>query len=78
MILQKWGIVPDKIINLEIRKSQSFQRMQVYATGINQTLYDKDLDKVLEKMWAEFTTNSRQVDETFGKYIYHYDMDNKN
>jgi hypothetical protein len=46
--------------------------MSVYCMGINQTLYDKDLDKVMEKMWLEFDTNSKEVAKTFGKFVYEY------
>lgn len=29
-------------------------------------------------MWVEFETNSREVNSVFGRYVYHYDMNNKN
>lgn len=76
-MLQKWAIVPDKIVSMAIRKSSSRQRMVAQCQSINGTLPEWELEQITNRMWLQFETNNREVLQTFGNFVFHYDMNNK-
>lgn len=46
MMLQKWGIVPDRIISSMNRKKQILQRMSVQLLSSNQNVLDVEVEEL--------------------------------
>lgn len=77
MALQKWGIVPDKIMSLEHSKSKSISRFHDVITSTNSGLEESERQAVAQRMWTSFETHYREVTETFKDFIWHCKVDDR-
>ena len=75
--LQKMGIIPDKFINLSIRKHNALARIKQNLVATNQDVYGDLADEVAERMYQEWEVNHNAVTETFNQFIYNMDCTDK-
>ena len=75
--LQKMGIIPDKFINLSIRKHNALARIKQNLVATNQDVYGDLADEVAERMYQEWEVNHNAVIETFNQFIYNMDCTDK-
>ena len=75
--LQKMGIIPDKFINLEVRKHTSLSRIKQNLVAINQDIYGDTADEVAERVYQEWQVNANAVIDTFSQFIYNMDCADK-
>ena len=75
--LQRMGVIPDKFINLEIRKHNALARIKQNLVSTNQDVYGDEADNVAEQMYQEFEINQRAVLETFNQFVYTLDCSEK-
>ena len=59
--LQKMGIIPDKFINLEIRKHNSLARIKQNLVATSQDIYGDQADEVADRMYQEYDINMAAV-----------------
>lgn len=78
MMLQKWGVVPDRIISSVNRKKQIMQRMQVQCLSSNQNIGEEEIPEITKRMFAQYESNHKEVLETFGEFVFKYDITGKN
>jgi adenylate kinase len=78
MMLQKWGVVPDRIISSSNRKKQIMQRMQVQCLSSNQNIGEEEVPEITKRMFAQYESNHKEVLETFGEFVFKYDIKGKN
>jgi adenylate kinase len=77
LALQKMGIVPDKFVHLGVSQAQSLSRLRANCAEVNQSLYGKELEDVGMSLYREWDVNQREVNNTFNKFIYFYDCNEK-
>ena len=75
--MQKMGIIPDKFINLSIRKHNALARIKQNLVATNQDVYGDLADEVAERMYQEWEVNHNAVIETFNQFIYNMDCTDK-
>lgn len=75
--LQKMGVIPDKFINLEIRKHNSLARIKQNLVSTSQDVYGDQADEVSERMYMEWEINHAAVLETFNQFVYTMDCADK-
>ena len=75
--LQKMGIIPDKFVNVNIKKHNSLQRIKQNIVNTNQELYGDGADEVVAKVYSEHEMNMKAVCETFNQFIYQCDATEK-
>lgn len=63
--LQRMGIIPDKLINLNIRKHNSLARIKQNLVATSQDVYGDMADEIAERMFQEYEINMNSVCETF-------------
>ena len=63
--LQKMAIVPDKFININIRKHQALTRIKSVVGNINTAIYGQELDEIANQCYEEYEMNMAGVIETF-------------
>ena len=68
--LQRIGIIPDKMINLNIRKHNSLARIKQNLVATSQDVYGDMADEIAERMYQEYEINMASVVETFNQFIY--------
>lgn len=75
--LQRMGIIPDKLINLNIRKHNSLARIKQNLVATSQDVYGDMADEIAERMFQEYEINMNSVCETFNQFIYQMDCQDK-
>lgn len=71
------GIIPDKLINLNIRKHNSLARIKQNLVATSQDVYGDMADEIAERMFQEYEINMNSVCETFNQFIYQMDCQDK-
>lgn len=71
------AIVPDKFININIRKHQALTRIKSTVGSINTAIYGQELDDVAMKCYEEYEMNMKGVIETFNQFIFQYECGDK-
>ena len=71
------AIIPDKIINLNVKKHNSLARIKQNLIATSQDVYGDMADELAERMFSEYEINMAAVIETFNKFIYHMDCSDK-
>ena len=59
------GIIPDKFINLKIRKHTSLARIKQNLVAASQDIYGDMADEVAERIYEEYDINMNTVMDTF-------------
>ena len=67
------SIVPDKLINLEIKKFTSIAKIKQNITAINQDIYGDAADIVADNHYDEQLVAMGGVKEVFGRWLYTLD-----
>ena len=75
--LQRMGIIPDKIINLNVKKHNSLARIKQNLIATSQDVYGDMADELAERMYVENEINMNAVQETFNQFIYTMDCQDK-
>mmetsp|Transcript_20836 Transcript_20836/g.25529 ORF Transcript_20836/g.25529 Transcript_20836/m.25529 type:complete len:240 (-) Transcript_20836:589-1308(-) len=75
--LQRMGIIPDKFIDLQIRKHTSLARIKQNLVAASQDIYGDMADEVAERIYEEYEINMKAVTETFNQFIYEADCTEK-
>jgi adenylate kinase family enzyme len=68
--LQKLGIVPDKIIHMEVNKPVTLARVKANLLAANSPLYGPELDEVAEQAVEEYQLHLKGVSKAFEGFIY--------
>ena len=63
--LQKMGVIPDKFINLKIRKHTSLARIKQNLVAASQDIHGDMADEVAERIYEEYDINMNTVMDTF-------------
>jgi len=71
------GVIPDKFIDLQIRKHTSLARIKQNLIATNADVYGEMADEVAERMYQEHEINMNAVTETFNQFIYKMDCADK-
>jgi adenylate kinase family enzyme len=77
LALQKIGVIPDKFILLEIKKSTSLTKVKNNLIAANTTLYGPELDEVANQALDEYDLHIRGVRSAFKGFIYEYNAIDK-
>lgn len=77
LALQQLGIVPDKIIKMEVASAVTAARVKSNLLTANSALYGPELDEVSEQAVEEYKLHMRGVKAAFGNFIYEYDIEDK-
>jgi len=71
--LQRMCIIPDKFINLDIKKHTSLARIKQNLVSASADIYGDMADEVAERIYNEFDINMKAVLDTFNQFIYTID-----
>ena len=71
------AIIPDKLINLEVKKHNSLARIKQNLIATSQDVYGDMADELAERMYSEYEINMNAVNETFNQFIYNMDCSDK-
>jgi adenylate kinase len=75
--LQKIGVIPDKFILLEIKRSTSITKVKNNLIAANTTLYGPELDEVANQALEEYDLHVKGVKSAFQGFIYDYNAIDK-
>lgn len=75
--LQKIGVIPDKFILLDVKKSTSITKVKNNLIAANSTLYGPELDEVANMAIDEYDLHIRGVKSAFNGFIYEYSATDK-
>jgi adenylate kinase len=75
--LQKIGVIPDKFILLDVKKSTSITKVKNNLIQANSTLYGPELDEVANQAIEEYDLHVRGVKSAFNGFIYEYNATDK-
>ena len=75
--LQKLGVVPDKIILLDVQPSFTVARIKNNMLAANSTLYGPELDEVADQGVEEYKLHIKGVKSAFQGFIYDYESCDK-
>lgn len=75
--MQRLGVVPDKIVHLNIRQQQSLRRIEEKANQVSADLYGEPIIKLARELYAEYEMNVNAVRDSFKQFIYEYDADER-
>lgn len=70
--MQKIGVIPDKFILLEVKRSTSITKVKNNLIAANTTLYGPELDDVASQAVDEYDLNVKGVKTAFKGFIYEY------
>ena len=71
------GIIPDKFINLKIRKHTSLARIKQNLVAASQDIYGDMADEVAERIYEEYDINMNTVMDTFNQFVYTIDCSDR-
>jgi len=77
LALQKMGIVPDRLIHLNVKPSASLARLKNNLIGINQALYGPELEELANQCLQEYELNMRGVRSAFNQFIFDHNATDK-
>jgi len=77
LALQRIGIIPDKFVLLNVKKSASLARIKNNLIAINQTLYGPELEDLAVQCLQEYELNLRGVREAFNQFIFEHSAEDK-
>jgi len=66
-------IIPDKFINLDIKKHTSLARIKQNLVSASADIYGDMADEVAERIFGEYDINMKAVLDTFNQFIYTID-----
>ena len=75
--LQKIGVIPDKFILLEIKRSTSITKVKNNLIAANTALYGPELDEVANTALQEYDLHVKGVLDAFKGFIYEYNAIDK-
>jgi adenylate kinase len=75
--LQKIGVIPDKFILLEVKKSTSITKVKNNLIANNSTLYGPELEEVANSALQEYELHINGVKSAFKGFIYEYNAIDK-
>lgn len=75
--LQRMGVVPDRLINLTIKKHNSLARIKQNLVATSQDVYGDMADEIAERMYEEYELNSNAALSTFRQFVYDMDCSDK-
>jgi adenylate kinase family enzyme len=75
--LQKIGVIPDKFILLEVKRSTSITKVKNNLIAANTTLYGPELDEVAGQAIDEYDLNVKGVKTAFKGFLYEYNAIDK-
>lgn len=70
--LQKIGVIPDKFILLDVRRSTSVTKVKNNLIAANSSLYGPELDQVANQALDEYELHIKGVKSAFKGFIYEY------
>lgn len=70
--LQKIGVIPDKFILLDVKRSTSITKVKNNLIANNSTLYGPELEEVANQALEEYDLNIKGVKSAFKGFIYEY------
>ena len=71
------GVVPDRLINLTIKKHNSLARIKQNLVATSQDVYGDMADEIAERMYEEYELNSNAALSTFRQFVYDMDCSDK-
>jgi adenylate kinase len=77
LALQKIGIIPDKFILLDVKKSTSITKVKNNLIANNSTLYGPELEEVASQAVDEYDLHIKGVKSAFKGFIYEYNAVDK-
>lgn len=77
LALQKMGIVPDRMILLNVKQSASLARLKNNLISINQSLYGPELEEIANSCLQEYELNMRGVKSAFNQFIFEHNAMDK-
>lgn len=77
LALQEMGIVPDKIIKLDVKAATSVARIKKNLLDANSPLYGPELDEVAEQAIEEYNLHMKGVKKAFDGFVYEYGASDK-
>jgi len=75
--LQKLGVIPDKFILLDVKRSASITKIKNNLIAANTILYGPDLDEVANSAMEEYDLHIKGVRSAFKGFIYEYNAIDK-
>lgn len=77
LALQKLGVVPDKILLIDVDADSTATRVKNNLMTAGSTLYGPELDEVAEQSIEEYRLHIAGVKVAFNGFIYEYQANNK-
>lgn len=77
MALQKIGVIPDKFILLDVKRSTSITKVKNNLIQNNSTLYGPELEEVANQAVDEYDLHIKGVKSAFKGFIYEYNAIDK-
>lgn len=75
--MQKIGVIPDKFILLDVKKSTSVTKVKNNLIQNNTSLYGPELEDVANQAIEEYELNIKGVKSAFNGFIYEYNAVDK-
>ena len=75
--LQHLGVVPDKVILMEVQAAATAARVKANLLANNSPLYGPELDEVSEQAVEEYRLHIKGVHAAFPGFVYEYQADEK-
>jgi adenylate kinase family enzyme len=75
--LQKIGVIPDKFIVLDVKKSTSVTRVKNNLIQSNTVLYGPELEDVANQAIDEYELHIKGVKNAFNGFVYEYNAVDK-
>ena len=72
LALQKIGVIPDKFILLDVKKSASISKVKQNLINANSVLYGPELEEVANQAFEEYELHIKGVRSAFNGFIYEY------
>ncbi len=75
--LQKIGVIPDKFILLDVKRSTSVTKVKNNLISQNTSLYGPELEEVAARALEEYDLHIKGVTSAFKGFVYNYDATEK-
>ena len=75
--LQKIGVIPDKFILLDIKRSASITKVKNNLIAANTSLYGPELEDVANRALEEYDLHIKGVKTAFNGFVYEYEATDK-
>lgn len=71
------GIIPDKMIQLNIKNGAAISRIKHNLISVNQSLYGPELEELAAQCLQEYELNLKGVKEAFDQFIFEHNAEDK-